>query len=112
MHHEQIELTSEHAMVALLGFLDAREVRVEILLLEEGRAVDALQHLTFRIAAPIRASRVRQLEMLEARCIGYVWSAAEIDERPVGVRRDDFVVAKLGQSLELERIIDESLLRF
>ena len=111
VHHEQVELLAEHAMVALLGFLDAREVRVEILLLEEGGAVNALQHLPLRVAAPIRAGRVRQLEVLEARRVGHVRAATEIDERTVGIRRDDLVVSQLGEPLELERIVGEQLLR-
>ena len=43
MHHEQIELLPQHAMVALLRFLDLVEVGVEIFLGIEGRPVDALQ---------------------------------------------------------------------
>ena len=85
------------------------QVRVEILLLEEGGAVDALQHLPLRVAAPIRAGGVRQLEVLEARRVGHVRAATEIDERTVGVRRDDLVVAQLGEPLELERIVGEPL---
>ena len=111
MEHEQVELLAEHAVVAPLRFLDAVEVGVEIFLLEERRAVDALQHLALGIAAPIRAGGVQQLEVLEARGVGHVRTAAEIDERPVGVRRDDFVVGQLGQALELERIVGEALLR-
>ena len=79
------------AMVALLRLLDAGEVRVEIFLLEERRAVDALQHLPLRVAAPIRAGGVRQLEVLEARRVGHVRAATQIDERPVRVGRDDLV---------------------
>jgi hypothetical protein len=39
-----------------------------------------------------------------------VGTAAEIHERSVRVGRDDLVVAQLGEALELERVIDESLL--
>ena len=100
------------AVVALLRLLDAHEIRVELVLLEEGGAVDALQHLPLRVAAPIGAGGVRQLEVLEARRVGHVRAATEIDERPVGVGRDDFVVAELREALELERIVGEALLRF
>ena len=88
------------------------EIRVELFLLEERRAVDALQHLTLGVAAPIRAGGVRQLEVLEARRVGNVRAATQIDERTVGVRRDDLVVAELGEALELERIVGEPLLGF
>src|SRR5678810_90755 len=112
MHHEQLELLAKDAMVSLLRFLDAQEVRVQLVLLEEGRAVNALQHLPLRIATPIRARRVRELEMLHARRVGHVRAAAQIDERAIRVRRDDLVVAQLGKALEFERVIHETLLRF
>jgi hypothetical protein len=54
---EQVELLAEHAMVALLGFFDAVQVGVEILLREKRRAVDALQ---LRIAFRRPASRRRR----------------------------------------------------
>ena len=88
-------LPPDDAMVALFRFLDAREMRVQLLLLEEGGSVNALQHLPLRVAAPIRAGRVRQLEVLEARRVRHVRAAAQIDERAVGVRRNDLVVGKL-----------------
>ena len=69
------------------------EIRVELFLLEPGRAVDALQHLALRVAAPVRAGGVRQLEVLERDGVGHVRAAAQVDERPVGVGRDDLVVA-------------------
>ena len=99
-------------MVALLRLLDAVQVRVELFLLEERRAVDALQHLALLVAAPVGAGRVQQLEVLEARRVRHVRAAAQVDERPVGVGRDDLVVAELGEALELERIVGETLLRF
>ena len=87
------------------------EVRVQLLLLEEGGAVNALQHLALGVAAPIRARGVRQLEVFDARRVGHVRAATEVDERPVGVRGDDLVVAQLGEALELEGVVDEAALR-
>ena len=51
---EQVHLAAELAVVALLGFLDLLEVGVELLLLGEGGAVDARQHLA---VASRRANR-------------------------------------------------------
>ena len=90
---EEVELAAERAVIAPLGLLDAMQVRVELFLLEERRAVDALQHLALLVAAPVGAGRVQQLEVLDARRVGHVRAAAEIDERAVGVRRDDLVLA-------------------
>ena len=55
-----------------LRLLDAVQVGVEVLLLEEGGAVDALQHLAARVAAPVRAGGVQQLEVLERDGVGDV----------------------------------------
>ena len=43
LNAEEVELLAQQAMVALGRFFKAGEVRVEILLREEGGAVDALQ---------------------------------------------------------------------
>ena len=43
--HEQAELLAELAVVALLGLLQHVEVRVQLVLLGERSAVDALEHL-------------------------------------------------------------------
>ena len=53
-HHVQIELAPELAMVASLRLLDAKEIRVEILLLPPRRAIDALQLLPPLVATPVR----------------------------------------------------------
>src|SRR5581483_5384736 len=61
---EQAHLAADPAMVALLRFLDAHQVRLEVLVGEEGRAVDALQLRIPGVAAPIGARYLRQLERL------------------------------------------------
>ena len=50
--------------------------------------------------------------MLDAAGVGHVRAAAQVDERTIGVDGDDFVLAQLGEALELERIIGEDFLRF
>jgi hypothetical protein len=50
---EEAERLAEHAVVALLGLLEVVQVRLELVLLEEGRGVDALQHLPLHVAAPV-----------------------------------------------------------
>ena len=59
---EQIERAAELAMVALLGFLDAVQVGVEIVLLRPRGAVNSLQHFVLGITAPIRTGQLGQLE--------------------------------------------------
>src|SRR6476620_168558 len=59
----QIELMSKQSMISTLGFFEAMKMLLEIFLVEERGRVDALEHLPLFIAAPIRARRVKQLEM-------------------------------------------------
>ena len=113
MEHDQVELAAELPVVALLRLLEAIEVLVEIVLLEPRRAVDALQHLPLLVAAPVCAGGVEQLEVLQPARVGDVRALAQVDERPVGVGRDDLVrVGEVVEALELERIVDEPLPRF
>src|SRR3954464_16091036 len=109
-HQIEIELAPELAMVAALRFLDAVEIRLEVLLLPPSGAVDALQLLPPLVATPIRRCHRSQLDCLDIRGIGNVRPATEIDEGSVGVGRDDLILAELTQPLELERIVDEDLL--
>ena len=111
IRREEIELAAERAMIATLGLLEAMQIGGEIFLVPPRRAVDALQHLPMLIATPVRACRVQELEVLDARRVWHVRAAAQIDERSVRVRRNHFVFAELGESLELERIVDEFRLR-
>ncbi len=88
---EKVELAPELAMVALLRFLDAVQVSVEIVLSRPRGAVDPLQHFVARIAAPVRSCETRELEYLELAGRGDVRSAAKIGEPAFGVERDVFV---------------------
>src|SRR6516165_1825665 len=61
---EKIELAAEPPMVAAFCFFELEEVFVEFLLACEGSAVDPLQLGILRIATPISAGDVHQLECL------------------------------------------------
>ena len=88
---EQVERAAELAVVALLGLLDPVQVGVEIFLPGPGGAVDPLQHLVSRVAAPVRAGKLRQLEHLELAGRRHVRAAAQVGEAPLGVERDRLV---------------------
>ena len=79
LHVEKVELLAELAVVALLGFLDALDVRVELLLVGPCGAVDALQLLVLRVATPVRAGNAGQLERLEEARVRHVRTAAHVD---------------------------------
>ena len=96
-------------MVALLGLLDAGEVRVEVLLPRPRGPVDALEHLVARVAAPVGAGELGQLEHLEAAGRRDVRAAAQVDEGALAVerdvlvrrdRRDDLGLVVLAHALE------------
>src|SRR5256885_13412275 len=94
-------------MIATLCLLEPVEMLFEIFLLPERRRVYPLQHLAPLIAPPVCAGSMKKSEVLEIRRIGNVRSATEIDEWTIGVSRDDLVVGKFAQSLELQWIIRE-----
>ena len=75
-------------MVALLGFLDAGEVGLEVFLARPGSAVDALEHLVLRVAAPVGARDLHELEDLELAGRRHVRPAAEVGESALRVERD------------------------
>ena len=88
---EQVELRREFAVVALLSLLKAQQMRLEIFLICPGCAVHALQHLVLRVAAPIGARQLHQLEGLRqlARA-GQVRAAAKVKPVALLVDRDRF----------------------
>ena len=98
---EEVERTSQLAVVALFRFLDARDVGLEVLLLRPCRAVDSLQHLVARIAAPVRAGQLHQLEHLELARRRHVRTAAQVRERAFRIQRNGFVRRNRRDDLRL-----------
>ena len=75
-------------MVALLGLLEHLEVGVLVFLVRPGGAVDALEHLVLRVAAPVRAGDAHQLEDLQLAGGRHVRAAAQVDPVALAVERD------------------------
>ena len=75
---EEVELRPEPAVVARAGLLEALEVRVEVGLVVEGRAVDPGQLLVVLVAAPVRAGEAGQLDRLDRLRVLQVRPAAEV----------------------------------
>jgi hypothetical protein len=99
MEGEQIQLSAELAMVALLRLLETPQVSIQLLGGVPGGPVDALEHRTRLVAAPVGARRVQQLEGAEVLRGAEVPAAAEILEGPVTVEAD-------GRSLGLVEVVD------
>ena len=106
--HEEVELGAEPAVVARFGFLDPFEVRLEVLLREEGGAVDPGQLLAVLVAAPVGARDRAQLDRLDPLGRRRVRAAAEVLEVAVAVERDGldaFVVDQVFDQLDLEALV-------
>ena len=102
---EQVHLAAELAVVALLGLLDLLEIGVELLLLGEGGAVDAREHLAVGIAAPIGARDLHQLEgVADLAGRGHVRAAAEIEPVALLVDLDLLVLGDGVDQLDLEQL--------
>ena len=98
-HHEQAQLLAELAVVAALGLLQTLQIRVELLLLREGDAVDALQCLAIAVAAPVGGVAGGQLD-------GIALDAAGGVEVRAGAQVDEFDLVRLLTLLHvLQRLL-------
>ena len=104
---EQTELFAKLAVVALLGLFDAGQIRVELLLLREAGAVDALEHLAAAVAAPVGAGDARELDGVALDAAGGVQmrAGAEVDEFALTIEGDDGVLRQVVDELDLVRLI-------
>ena len=112
---EEAHLAPEPPVVALLGFLEPVQVGLELLVVRPGGAVDALEHLVPRIAPPVGARDLEQLEGTDPAGGRQVRPAAEIDEVSLPVegdglalrnRRDQLRLVELAHVLEhLDRVV-------
>jgi uncharacterized membrane protein len=95
---EQPQLAAQLAVVAALGLLNPLEIGVQLILLLEAGAVDALKHLVVGVAAPVGAGAACQLDGVALDPAGAVQmgTGAEIGELALPVEADDRV---LGRSL-------------
>jgi hypothetical protein len=87
----EVELRADAAVVALLRLLEHVQVGFLVLLLRPRRAVDALEHLVLRVAAPVRARDLHELEDLELARGRHVRPAAQVDEITLAIERDVFI---------------------
>ncbi len=101
---DEVELLAELAMVARPRLLELLEVRVELLPVRPGGAVDALQHLVALVAAPVRAGDVSELERPQAAGRRDVRAAAEIEPLPLAIDRQGLVAGDVANDLHLERL--------
>ena len=99
---EKLQFLAELAMVALLRFLEHGEVFVELRLVLEGGAVDALELRVLLVAFVVGAGDVGELERADVSRAHDVRAGAEIDELAVAIERDRFARRNVFDDIELE----------
>ena len=101
----RFEVAAEPAMVALLGLFDLGDVGLELFLVEERRAVDALEHLAIGVALPVSPGDREQLERPDLAGVGNVRPAAEVDKFALAIKAQDAVLVQLVvDMLDLQRL--------
>ena len=62
LHVKELHLAPQATVVALLGFFEERQMRLQFFAVLESHAIDALQHRAIAVAAPISPGHAHQLE--------------------------------------------------
>ena len=102
---EQPHLPADAPVVALLRLLQHMEIAVELFLVRPAGAVDALQLRVLRIAAPIGAGELRQLEGLaELARRGQMRAGAHVEPIALAVDGDLLVFGDLANPFGLEAL--------
>ncbi len=99
---EEAELAAELAVVALFRLLEALEVFVELGLVLEGGAVDALQLRVLVVALVEGAGDAHELEGLAVAGARHVRAGAKIPEVAILVERDLLALGDVIQQVDLE----------
>ena len=102
VENKQLEFASELPMIALLRFLQHREVVVEFFFGFERRAVNALKLRICFVAFVVRAGNIGQLECADVSRAHHVRPGAEIDELAVAIERNFFVCRNILDDVQLE----------
>src|SRR4051812_12196824 len=113
---EQVELTPELSVVALLRLLQAVEMRLESFLGRPGGSVDALEHRTVLVPSPVRARERGQLERADTSGGGNVRTETEVAPAVVpidghGLRSGSLALVEALDDLPLVRLVGETLER-
>ena len=100
---KQAQLLAELAVVALLGLFDTGEIGVELVLLLEAGTVDALEHLTVGVAAPVGAGDARELDGVALHAAGGIQmrAGAEVNEVALTIEADRGVLGQVVDELDL-----------
>src|SRR6202171_4114584 len=98
---EQVEILANAPVIAPLRLLEPVQILVELLLVGPGGAVNALQHLVVRIAAPVSPRDLGELEGPELARRGHMRAAAQVDPVALPVEADFLLLRNAGDDLGL-----------
>ena len=107
LHHVDAQLAPELAVVALLGLGQVVQVLLQVLLVEEGGAVDAGEHLVVGVALPVGAGGLHELEGADLAGRGHVRAAAQVHEVAVTANDDLLVGGQVVDMLGLQALVGE-----
>ena len=99
---EEAEFAAQLAMVALLRFLELREVGVQFFLGREGGAVEALKLRLGLVAQVEGRADGHELHVFALAAVADVWAGAEVDELAVLEGADLLAFGDLFEQVELE----------
>ncbi len=98
---EQVQLAAQLAVIALFGLFQTLHIGVQLFAAYKRRAVNALEHLVFFIAAPIRAGDGHAFEGLDAAGGGQVRPGAQVGKAFLFIEGNDAVFGKVVDQFHL-----------
>jgi len=106
---EQIQLLAQAPMVTALQLGYVIEPGLQRFFGRPDRAIDALQHRTLFVAAPIGPCDARQRKgrWVELAGMFHVWTAAQVGELAIAIHADGFALGELVDQLQLVRLVGE-----
>ena len=99
--HEQPHLLADLAVVPLAGFLLLLLPGVQLLLVVEGHAVDAGEHLVVLVVLPVGTRLLGDLESLQRLGVGQVGPDAHVDVLALLVEAELGLIGQVGDVLDL-----------
>jgi len=88
---EKIQPFTQLSVIALLCFLDSKQIILKCFFISPGGAIDALQHLVVRVSSPVGACDLGELERFELPRVGNMRPSTKVDEFTLLVKRKDFI---------------------
>src|SRR5690554_3059662 len=102
---EEIHALGQLAVIPLLRLFKSLQIRLELLLITPGGAVNAGQHWLAGITTPVGARQLGQLVRLEMPGVGHVWPPAHIGVFLVVIKTDGLAGRNPAHNLLLVRLV-------